>query len=375
MSTNTQYGTVRPHKIEYLPDCAGGGTIEQLAWFIYRNTIFVDNPVESREKPKSLITNMTAQAQQSTTRYDRGVIAQPLHQGDTTCFPPEYKMERNWRQVSAEYLRAGFPDPEWETKMLLDIKERLVNLGTTLVEYRQTTRLFRDTAIGMRDAWRSFKKGKFLRRRLTTCDVASAELIYSYGVEPLVNDLYDSVVALQSAMVKPIVRRFHTRVSDSTHYQTSAADGKFTGWTRTSKRAIAHVHVKARESSFTLGNLAENAWEIVPFSFVVDWTFSIGDYLSALDALEGVSKVEGSLTTKQKAFQEHVPPEVLDDGWLVERPARVVYHSHERTLFDENSMQPRAPSWDPSKSWRAVLHGLSLLRALNQGCDRKLRIR
>lgn len=46
------------------------------------------------------------------------------------------------------------------------------------------------------------------------------------------------------------------------------------------------------------------AWELLPYSFVVDWFVPVGNYLSQLTATRGLEFVEASVTRQQKELHE-----------------------------------------------------------------------
>jgi hypothetical protein len=57
-------------------------------------------------------------------------------------------------------------------------------------------------------------------------------------------------------------------------------------------------------TSLGLTNPALVAWELVPFSFVVDWALPIGDWLSSLDAMLGYdsNNTWSSISTLQRRY-------------------------------------------------------------------------
>jgi hypothetical protein len=54
-----------------------------------------------------------------------------------------------------------------------------------------------------------------------------------------------------------------------------------------------------------LTNPALLAWELVPFSFVLDWLLPIGDWLSSLDATVGLQFSDGSMSVKKDITQTY----------------------------------------------------------------------
>lgn len=338
---------------------------------IYRHTCnTVENVADHRPRPaEPLWKNPTAQALQSTHHKFGGLWKRVQHnQWGAWCNATQ--SYNGFRVVTRELDYFVNPvvslhtiDLDWQTKMRLDIKDAAVNLGVSLAEYRQTAQMFKKFGIGIHKAWKLFRGRLPTRSKITPCSIAAAELTASYGVEPLVSDLYDSMEVLLSRLDKPIYRRFVSRAYEDRPIEEAGYQGRY----HVSHRAIAYVELEPDASDFTLGNPLELAWEVVPFSFVVDWAIPVGDYLSALDALKDVKSVTGTVTKKTRYFHQHVVcPNGLPD-FKVEIPCQTTYRSHSRDVLASIPL-PRAPTWNPSKSWRAISHGLSLLTALNQRC-------
>lgn len=259
---------------------------------------------------------------------------------------------------------------DWQTKMRLDIKDFTTNLGTSVIEYRQTASMFEDFAKGAASAYRSFRRGKRPKgKRFSPCTVAAAELTASYGLEPLANDLFDSYMSLKHKLEEPILKRFISKKREEGSTVISNRGDIEIEW-EMSQRAICYVRLNPNFNQFTLGNPAELAWEVVPFSFVVDWAIPIGDTLSALDALKTVERVIGTVTTKRKYQHNFVHEKILNGDRKSIIPATLDYEDHSRAVIYSIPL-PRVPTWDPSQSWRAVQHGLSLLTTLNKRCNRK----
>lgn len=237
--------------------------------------------------------------------------------------------------------------------------------------------MFSSFAKGVSGAWRKFhKKLKPSRRsgqtRATPCNVAAAELVYSYGIEPLANDLYDSFQVLQNKLQLPIYRKFiSTKKESELDFLTDDGAYEYSGSWFVGERAICYVRLVPDYREFILGNPAELVWEKIPFSFVVDWAIPVGDYLSALDALKDVESVVGTVTRKERYIHDAKALILEQDGYRhIEVPCRTTYRTHERTVINDIPV-PTFPSWDPSASWRRVVHGISLLTVLNQKCKPK----
>lgn len=356
------------------PECLGGACASLYDWFPEFTLAVFDAPTQHRSKPTDLINNQTAQAKQSRHSTMHGVIHKPPYKTDPQwCQNPPRLVDRTWEEwdhyFGTQDPLTVFPALDWQTKMRLDIKDLTVNLGASLAEYRQTASMFSDAASTIGSAWRDWRKLK--RGKITTCDIASAELTASFGVAPLLGDVFDSVNALQNRFLRPIYKRFVSTASEKGSINESGTFHYIGSWS-TSERAIVHVQLQPNDYPFTLGNPLEVAWEVVPFSFVVDWMIPVGDYLSSLDALKDVLGVNGTVTRKEREYVTAEYTLKLNEGWETESLASNLYESHERKLISSIPL-PRVPKWDPSTSWKAITHGVSLLRTLNSGCGSRKR--
>lgn len=61
-------------------------------------------------------------------------------------------------------------------------------------------------------------------------------------------------------------------------------------------------------SQYGIANPALVAWELVPYSFVVDWVFNIGGYLEHLGALSGLELIGPTTSIRQSFHQESYTP-------------------------------------------------------------------
>lgn len=335
------------------------------------------NDPESRAKPADLLKSITPQARQFYIKRKNGSTGEYVY--DDTETPTRSQIwKREDRCIDKfSYVHTESPQlPDWATALRLQIKDEAINLGTTLAEYRQSVRMFGSAAQGVVNAWRLFRGKQKRRKNLTMCSVAASELVYTYGVEPLVSDLYDSVERLRYRLEYPVFRRFHTRAKDTVYVKYEDEDGWTTGgfngwsWHKMSQDITAYVWFDLEKASnFIFGNPLEIGWELVPYSFVVDWMIPIGDALIALDALKAVDTMRVSVTTKEeKKFRLYHFGMTSPNHSLGEIRARgpgarpSVFHlkSHEREV-DSTLPLPSIPKFSLSGSIRRLLNASALL--------------
>jgi hypothetical protein len=181
-------------------------------------------------------------------------------------------------------------------------------LGVDFVEYRQALGMVTNTLVTLgkfTNAVRKFHFGeaaKLLRMKFIPKNVnlrkswANNWLEYHFGWEPLVRDIYDSVDVLNNP-----IKRFSATKGVATAFNESRWSnnlGSITdfGHWRTEYLCKQGGSVKAITSGtshaldqFGLINPASLVWEVVPFSFVVDWFANVGDVLRSLSDFAGMT--------------------------------------------------------------------------------------
>jgi hypothetical protein len=130
-----------------------------------------------------------------------------------------------------------------------------------------------------------------LKRYGKSMSPAAVWLEARYGWRPLLKDIFD----LADAIAKhDVPRTYKLRARHSLPYTPSTAFPTiFTAWGHGSygKQIIAHFKEARPDPIAYLGlnNPLGIAWELVPYSFVVDWFYPLGNYLATRATLSGLS--------------------------------------------------------------------------------------
>jgi hypothetical protein len=203
--------------------------------------------------------------------------------------------------------------------------------------------------------------------RYVECELANTTLLADFGISPLVSDLEDSFFALNNAFSKPIYKRFKVKAATtkSVSDPLTTAEGQWdcTEW------VTAYVELEPQPlGPFDFGNPLELAWELTPFSFVVDWGIGVGDYLSALDALKSVKSSIGTVTRKAK--YEGTALHLTDFYSVPLRHAKCIKETHRRYVFTDIPV-PELPTYEPSDSWNALRDGVALLTTISEPCSKQ----
>lgn len=226
------------------------------------------------------------------------------------------------------------------SKILEKLKDQKVNLAQVFAERIKTADMIALNATRIANAFLSLKKGNIKG----ACDVldiglptrklrefnkryakyqsraaAQAFLEIQYGWRPLLQDIYGAaefLAAKQSHEVRNVVRSRikidsnrddqqkvgleWTAHADVVTFRERRYEVSMSVWFSTSNGLLA----TAGEAG--LLNPLYLAWELLPYSFVVDWFLPVGKYLNSLDATLGLEFEKGSFTEYWEAKQKRL---------------------------------------------------------------------
>lgn len=256
----------------------------------------------------------------------------------------------------------------WSDALRRSLQKGRVNLSSSVAEYKESVRLFYRTALAFRDIYRVLKLKGLPKKsgqnypKVTIGAIPASILQYNFGVAPLVSDLYSVVEALRLKLTAPIL----VRSSVSINRKRTKLPFKSAGWSYNltdsfQQRATIYYDMDPSQylSQYTdFGNPIEWAWELIPFSFMVDWLIPVGGWLGNLDALTGMSNIRGVVVTKLK--QRWVAN--WDEANVINAPFTGSYQSYQRDVI--NSIPIGAPRWKPSGGWMKLLNASSILASI-----------
>jgi len=214
------------------------------------------------------------------------------------------------------------PSVDWQTALRLEVKDQKVNLAQTLAEYKQAQNMFASNATTIAKALRGLRRGNLgevfsslgIRPKKLRGTISNRWLELRYGWMPLVQDLHGAVQELQAAMQRPRFRKISLRKVQNIEDIRKEYFHDYAGQLRKyERRGYAKTVVKVvcylRQDSLAAVRLGVTnpvllAWELLPYSFVIDWLIPIGDWLSSLDACVGVLGAYGTVTTKTRNISE-----------------------------------------------------------------------
>lgn len=184
------------------------------------------------------------------------------------------------------------------------------SLGVSLAESRQGLDMVVNRAASLYRAYRNLRKGDFRKalRELSVSprrkhrskvknavnDASSLWLEYSFGWKPMLGDIYQGVQTLG----KPVPGGDYSgkgRQDWKLNTLTSSSGARINATVRCKQGAFIWVSNPNQYLSQQLGlvNPLLIAWELVPFSFLVDWVADVGTCLSSATDLYGCGVSRG----------------------------------------------------------------------------------
>jgi hypothetical protein len=215
-----------------------------------------------------------------------------------------------------------------KVKLFNELKGEGANLANMLGERKQVAKsienvlnILRYTVVDLRrgnivSAIRRMGGDPLTARKLRKKDIADQWLSLQYGWKPLLSDVYDLVNGLHKReKYQPKVFRCSSKKDKVAGSDSSWAYGLGPGYTnpprnygRRSTTAISKYMIRAfpdavlaEPAALGFTNPLVVAWEVTPWSFVVDWFLPVGRYLEQLSATHGWHFYDGCVSTLVKA--------------------------------------------------------------------------
>lgn len=281
------------------------------------------------------------------------------------------------------------------SKILDKIKNEKINFAQFYAEREQTIRLISQTCRNIAASYAALRRGHIVDagkvimgvrpsrrirrdfRKTHTDDPAEAAsrawLQMQYGWKPLLSDVKGAVEALDTSKQSDLkLFRCQGRGSaiESDIITSSGVNGFDLKCVRTTEYFVKYtsfhrITASATQMSTSLGlqNPAVLAWELLPYSFVVDWFLPIGEYLSSIDATSGCTFSTGSRTT--------VLRQTVEATWTAKGkteyspPGNVKYSGVVRMSMTALSVNRYRLSGFPSPKFPVIKNPISRDHALN----------
>jgi len=205
-----------------------------------------------------------------------------------------------------------------------EVLDRKSNFAQFVAERHQLVKMVNDTVSRMTKAVRAVRKGNFagVRSALgyaggpkrTSGSVGNDWLAFQYGWKPLLSDVKGAAEHLaQNHLGRPLVLRVTKSAKGTTPADSVYSDpvGKKPGtsiWTRGVTESRFKVFVEydvtndfiRQGSQLGIADPLTLAWELTPWSFVVDWFLPVGKFIEQLNFDSGLTFRKGGYMSFNK---------------------------------------------------------------------------
>lgn len=267
---------------------------------------------------------------------------------------------------------------EATTKALNELADQKANLGENIATLGTTIRMFASPVDSLVKGLKKMRADKDMRPHLTKSfhdlvykegldkRIAGKYLEYIYGFVPLMNDIYSLSELARAQGKRPLLmnargvaRREYSAEPDTYYNASYKRKEDMTSVNATSRTSVSlwaqinpNYHGTRVLNQLGLLNPASLAWELVPYSFVVDWVLPIGPVLQALTAPAGLLFVDGSRSRRLSGQWETTDIRwQVTDTFVSGSPATNKWE-HESYLRETITSWPRPGLWVDTDPFR-----------------------
>lgn len=204
------------------------------------------------------------------------------------------------------------------TEAMAKMNDGKINLAVALAEGKRTISMITRTVMSLLRLWRFVRSGNIgaigrmlgqTIRRYKGKTLADLWLQFKYGWYPLVQDIFGGIQQVKS-ILKGLPYLFRVERVGSEAMAPYPVPGSKAIWEESDHNSYASARVilygrladywQTSLNQIGFMNPALIAWELMPFSFVIDWLLPVGTWLQALAAPIGIAFHSGTRTECSK---------------------------------------------------------------------------
>jgi hypothetical protein len=224
---------------------------------------------------------------------------------------------------------SDIPDVYWGNKLRGQIRDADINLAQSFAERGQCEKMFVSYGKRILRAYTFARKGNvsgvlnsllgttgksYQGWRQTVKDTTGVAsdtwLAWQYGIRPLISDLQGAVSEYWKVRAaSPVIRSFKFSVSNDTRFGGVLIDvpSGTRATTYLVQKAKIVAHAEFQDSAQAWDQSAQRlgltdplllGWELIPYSFVIDWFINVGDFLQASGTFAGLKRIGITVTTR-----------------------------------------------------------------------------
>ena len=208
------------------------------------------------------------------------------------------------------------------TKAMNNLGDQRVQVGNALAESRKTIDMISNTSIRLLNSYRAVRRKDVagalsalklnprnrqrMKEMLTGKTSSDLLLSVKYGWVPLMSDLYNGYGYIIDSEDTPLFieaqgsakRRYETRSSSGREFHRDCTVEQ-SSWTTV--KAMVDKPLLREANRLGLTNPLGIAWELTPYSFLIDWMVPVGDVLQAYSDTTGLTFVDAWTSSKNEA--------------------------------------------------------------------------
>lgn len=258
-----------------------------------------------------------------------------------------------------------------KTECLAKLGEANANVGVALAESMETAQSIAKLSLEAWDLLRDIKRAdlKKLKKKLDVKPrdvpdkLSDRWLEFNYAVTPLLSDIHDLKDVFNNGLDSRLSIRAFRQLTESSKKSSDIYPGSISADVDDTLRCKIAATVSDLDSQgkklIGMSDPKAIAWELVPFSFVVDWGMPIGTWLQALNGTVGLDFDYGYVS--RKVVIKGNCGNVNGANHPEETPAHFTITGYGRDIL------PDFPAPMPYvKSPWSTSHGVTALALLNQ---------
>lgn len=186
-------------------------------------------------------------------------------------------------------------------KMFSQIDTFRTNLAEFIATRQQTVDMMTEKVQGLIKITRAIRRGnarelkRMFGKRPKSKDFANRFLEYSFGWVPLVSDVY----MFANDLHEPPKETFETRgraITNVSEWDVWSGSVDIVAKCRIKLQCRVKNHAQQFLRDYGVTDPALVAWEMMPYSFVVDWFYPVGSYLQHRSTFSGIEIVRTCVT-------------------------------------------------------------------------------